>query len=194
MGTPDDAHPADDPRDPRDAAGQQDVLLRKVLDERVPILAVIRSIVRRRDVAEDVFQDLCVLAIQKRPDIVDERHLAGWLRTAARQLALNVARKHANRSLLLGDKVHELMEPHWRRQEARAGGSALGDALEVCLGRLSETARRIIQGRYVDGLDCIELARRLKRPVGSLYVTLSRIHKQLAECVLRRMAAEAGRA
>ena len=186
---------ADDP-DPADAAAalHPDVLLRKVLGERVRVLAIIRSIVRRRDIAEDVFQDLCVLAIQKRAEIQNESHLAGWLRTAARQLALNVSRKHANRSVLLGDKVHDLMEPHWRRQQARAGGSALGDALDACLGKLSESARRVIHGRYVDGLDCIELARRLNRPVGSLYVSLSRIHKQLAECVLRRVSGEIERA
>ena len=166
-------------------------LIRCVLAERVKVLAYIRSIVRRHDLAEDVFQDLCVLVIQKRHEIVDERHLAGWLRTSARQLAMNAARKRANQSLLLGDAVHDLMEPHWRRLDA-GPSSAAAEALEVCVEALSPKARQLVNNRYVEGLKFEEIARRLGRPVSSLYVTVSRIHKKLAECVLRRLSLTGG--
>jgi RNA polymerase sigma-70 factor, ECF subfamily len=160
-------------------------LLRRVLSERVKTLAYIRSIVRRRDLAEDVFQDLCVLVIQKRQDLAGVEHLGGWLRTAARQLAWNAARKRGNRDLLLGDRVHALMEPHWSNLD-RVSDPAMSEALETCLRFLSPQARDILQSHYVSGLGCGDLARRLGRPVSSLYVTMSRIHKKLAECILRR--------
>jgi RNA polymerase sigma-70 factor (ECF subfamily) len=160
-------------------------LLRRVLSERVKTLAFIRSIVRRRDLAEDVFQDLCVLVIQKRQELSGVGHLGGWLRTAARQLAWNAVRKRANRDLLLGDKVHALMEPHWSRLDS-VSDSAMSEALEICLQFLRPKARDIIRSHYVEGLGCGDLAQRLGRPVDSLYVTMSRIHKMLAECILRR--------
>ena len=160
-------------------------LLRRVLSERVKTLAYIHSIVRRRDLAEDVFQDLCVLVIQKRRDVVGVEHLGGWLRTAARQLAWNAVRKRANRDLLLGDKVHILMESHWSRLDS-VSDPAASEALEVCLQFLSPKAREIIQAHYVKEIGCGELAQSLGRPVASLYVTMSRIHKKLAECILRR--------
>jgi RNA polymerase sigma-70 factor (ECF subfamily) len=160
-------------------------LLRRVLGERVKTLAFIRSIVRRRDLAEDVFQDLCVLVIQKRKDLADVEHPGGWLRTAARQLAWNAVRKRANRDLLLGDKVHALMEPHWIRLGS-VPDSDMSDALETCLRSLNPKAREIIEAHYVTGLGCGDLAQHLGRPVASLYVTLSRIHKKLGECILRK--------
>jgi RNA polymerase sigma-70 factor (ECF subfamily) len=168
-------------------------LIRRVLAERVKLLAYIRSIVRRHDLAEDVFQDLCVLVVQKRHEIRDEGHLAGWLRTSARQLAMNAARKRCNQNLLLGDSIHDLMEPHWRRLDASSSSAA--EALEVCVEALPSKSRQLVQIRYVEGLGFEDIARRLSRPVSSLYVSLSRIHKKLAECVQRRLSlAERGHA
>ena len=160
--------------------------LRHVLSERQKLLAYIRSIVRRRDLAEDLFQDVCVLALQKRHEIVDTAHLAGWLRVSARQLAMNAIRKHGHREQLLGDRIHDLMETRWRQMDA-VDGSALGEALEHCLARLGAPARDLLRARYAEGLTSGQLAERLGRPVGSLYTTLSRIHKALAQCVMERV-------
>jgi RNA polymerase sigma-70 factor, ECF subfamily len=164
----------------------EEAFLRHVLSERQKLLAYLRSIVRRRDVAEDLFQDVCVLALQKRAEIVDAAHLSAWLRIAARQLAMNAIRKHGHREQLLGDRIHELMESRWNQLD-RLDASALGEALEHCLHRLGAPARALLKARYTEGLSSGELAQRLGRPVGSLYTTLSRIHKALAQCVLQRV-------
>ncbi|HYE20776.1 MAG TPA: sigma-70 family RNA polymerase sigma factor [Tepidisphaeraceae bacterium] len=170
---------------------QEQPLLRAVLSERVKLVAFLRSIVRRRDMAEDLFQDLCVLVLQKADQIPDMAHLPAWLRTAARQLAMNALRKHGNRNLPLGEKVSELMEPHWRTMDA-ASGTSMSDALEACLAALSEPSRQLLKKKHADGFTGQELSRQLGRPVGSLYTTLSRIHKKLAECILRRVASARG--
>lgn len=166
-------------------------VIRRVLGERLKVLAIIRSIVPRDDLAEDIFQDLCVLVLQKRHELPEDRFLPGWLRTAARQLALNAVRKHANRVAQLGDQVHLLMDPHWQQFDG-ASTSALSGALEECVRQLGPKARDILRQRYTDGVGYSELARRLGRPVGNLYVTLSRIHKKLAECILWRISLEGG--
>ena len=170
---------------------QEHLLLRAVLGERLKLLAFLRSIVRRRDLAEDLFQDLCVLVLQKADQIPDLARLPAWLRTAARQLAMNALRKLGNRNLPLGEKVAELMEPHWRKMDP-ASGSSMGDALEACLAALSEPSRQLLKKRYTDGCSGEELSRQLGRPIGSLYTTFSRIHKKLAECILRRVPAAGG--
>jgi len=64
-----------------------DTLLRTLLAERAKVLAYIRTLVRRRETAEDVFQDVCVLALEKRDQIVDPNHLTAWLRTGSRPAA-----------------------------------------------------------------------------------------------------------
>src|SRR6476646_5460513 len=174
------------------AIDQEQLLLRSVLSERLKLLAYLRSIVRRRDMAEDLFQDLCVLVLQKSDEITDLAHLPAWLRTASRQLAMNALRKHGNRNLPLGEKVFELMEPHWQKLDGLSS-SSMSDALETCLAGLTVSARQILQKRYADGLTGEELSQFLGRPIGSLYTTLSRIHKKLAECILRRISLSGGR-
>jgi RNA polymerase sigma-70 factor (ECF subfamily) len=166
-------------------------LLRRVLGERLKIIPYLRSIVRRRDMAEDIFQDLCVLALQKRQELAALPHLGSWPRTAARQLAMNALRKRSNQSVQLGDKVHDLMDRHWDALDSTTG-SSMGEALEGCVQRLAPGAKDIINARYVEGLGCSELAQRLGRPVESLYVTLSRIHKKLAKCIQRSIALQGG--
>lgn len=164
-----------------------ELLLRRVLGERLKLLPYLRSIVRRRDMAEDIFQDLCVLALQKRQELVKISHLESWLRVAARQLAMNAMRKAANQNLQLGDKVLDLMDRHWERLDSTSS-SAVPEMLESCIQRLAPSARNIINARYVEGLACGEVAARLGRSVESLYVALSRIHKKLAQCIQRNIA------
>jgi RNA polymerase sigma-70 factor (ECF subfamily) len=161
-----------------------ELLLRRVLGERLKLLPYLRSIVRKRDVAEDIFQDLCVLALQKREELAKISHLESWLRVAARQLAMNAMRKASNQNLQLGDKVLDLMDRHWSGMDSTSS-SALPEMLEQCVQRLAPSAREIINARYVEGLACGEVAARLGRSVESLYVALSRIHKKLAQCIQR---------
>lgn len=147
--------------------------------------------VRRRELAEDLFQDLCVLVLQKKAELADIEHFPAWLRTAARHLAMNALRRRDNRGAVLGDQIHDLMEPVWRQFDG-ARESAMTAALQVCMEGLAPSARELLNARHVDGLSSGELARRLGRPAGSLYTTLSRIHKRLAECIARRLGAAGG--
>lgn len=162
-----------------------EALLKQVLGERVKLLAYIRSIVRRRDLAEDIFQDLCVLVLQKRSEAAAVAALFPWLRIVARNLAMNAVRKHANRNVSLGDKVHALLDLDWRETDG-ASGPLLADALDVCLERLGTPARAILRARYTEGESVEQVAQRLGRPPGSLRTTISRIHRTLAECILQR--------
>jgi len=161
--------------------------LQHILGEREKIIAYLQSIVRQRDLAEDLFQDVCLLAVKKQDEIADVVHLAGWLRIAARQLALNAIRKRSHRDVLLGEKVFDLMETHWRGID-NVSGAAMGDALESCLRLISPSERELLTARYSDDLKSGELARRLGRPARSIYTTLSRIHRKLAQCILQRIA------
>lgn len=161
----------------------QDTMLRTLLSDRARVLAYIRSIVRRHELAEDIFQDVCVLALEKRDTIVDEQHLAAWLRTAARLRAMNVLRKKQTHQRTLDESVLDRIEQQWKRHDD--SGSDLAEMLGGCLNRLSAKARQLIQARYGDGLTVAQIADRDARPVSSLYVALSRVHAALADCVFR---------
>jgi RNA polymerase sigma-70 factor (ECF subfamily) len=61
------------------------------------------------------------------------------------------------------------------------------EALEACLGLLTERSRRLIEQRYVHGLAIEKLSDRLGLTVNSAYSQLYRIRQTLAACIRRRL-------
>jgi RNA polymerase sigma-70 factor, ECF subfamily len=62
------------------------------------------------------------------------------------------------------------------------------EALRACLGKLPPSQRLLILRRYEEGGSIQKVASELDRPVGSVYVTLHRIRKLLADCIARALA------
>jgi RNA polymerase sigma-70 factor, ECF subfamily len=56
-------------------------------------------------------------------------------------------------------------------------------ALRACLERLPAHTRQLIHLRYVEECPGEEIAKRLGRPINTVYVTLCRLHKSLGDCV-----------
>ena len=166
----------------------EESLLRTLMAERVKILAYVNAIARHPDLAEDIFQDICVLALGKCDTIKDEPHLLLWLRKTARFETLNRLRKRGERQLTLSDEVLESLDIQWQ-QGAPEKASILMDALRHCLELLPPAAMDLIRKRYEQGMNYPEIAQLLKRPVSSLYVTFSRIHVSLADCISKYTAA-----
>jgi RNA polymerase sigma-70 factor (ECF subfamily) len=164
----------------------QDDLVRTLISERLKILSYIRAIVRRQDLVEDVFQNVSILALQKQAEINDEQHFLKWLRLTARFEAMNAIRKMAVREQLLDHRVLDAIEHHWARRDV-VPDSAVARVLDECLKRLPADKQRIVHERYGSGRSVVELAGQLGRQAGALYMTISRIHRILADCVRRRL-------
>lgn len=163
-----------------------ETVVRLLVAERAKALAFISSIVRRDELAEDVFQDVCVLALQKCESIKDELHFMKWLRTTGRQRSLQVLASRQARQLSLSDELLDLMELNWNAHDATDRTAAL-EALNYCMDLLPPRARDLVHKRYTHQVAYASLAAELKRPINSLYVTFSRIHAALADCVFKRL-------
>lgn len=168
---------------------EYDQIVRLLLSGRVMLLAYIQSIVRDSHLAEDVLQEVSVLAVRKRDEIVDEPHFRAWIRRAARLEAMNVLRRHQKLSAVLSEPVLEALEAHWDNRDEEWAADRI-DALRQCVGRLTDNAQRLVRMRYHEGVSGIALAERLGKPVNTIYVALSRIHRALADCVERKLAAQ----
>ncbi len=164
-------------------------LVRVLVAERVKVLDFIVSLVRRQDLAEEVYQDVCMLAVQKRKSISGDLHLIKWMRTTSRLVAMNLLRKQHREHLTLDAGVIDMLEAEWT-QEDKADGPSLVEAIRACLGRLSPKARALVDWRYMQGLSYGELSKKLNRPVASLYTAFGRIHALLGECVSERVGQE----
>jgi RNA polymerase sigma-70 factor (ECF subfamily) len=162
-------------------------LVRVLVAERVKILAYIDSMIRDEELAEDLFQEVCVLAVEKSASILDETHLVKWLRTTARFNALNAIQKRNKRSLTLPESVLDRLESKWQQRDG-AQSSDRADALRHCEELLPARTKELLRKRFVEGISYEQLAKGVGRPVNSLYVTFSRIFTSLGNCVMDRLA------
>ncbi len=166
-------------------------MIRTLLAEQVKVIAYIQSIVRRPDMADDIFQDVCALAMEKRARIRDEDHLRNWLRTTSRLQALGAMRKRELQHLLLDEKTWDTLESSWQMQDD-TDTSLHAEALRRCMALLSESHRVLISKRFVDGYDYTQLSAECNRTTKSLYVTFSRIYSFLGKCITERMPPSRG--
>ena len=164
----------------------QPTLVRQLVSERVKMLAYIQSLVLDEDLSEDVFQEVCMLAVKKSASIKSETHLLRWLRTSARFVAMNALQKRKQRHVSLDDGLIDVLETAWRKRDGNQI-SDLTESLRHCVELLPRTARRLIEQRYMESKDYNRLSVETGRPVASLYVTFSRILGTLNDCISARM-------
>ena len=161
-------------------------MIRTLLAEQVKVTAYIQSMVRRPEMADDIFQDVCVLAMEKRAQIRDDDHLRNWLRTTSRLQALGAMRKRDLEHLLLDEKTWDALEGSWRTQDD-TDSSLYAESLRRCMALLSESHRVLLSKRFVDGYDYQRLSAEYHRTTKSLYVTFSRMYSFLGKCIADRM-------
>jgi len=162
-------------------------LVRGLLSEQTKVMGYIKSFVRRQETAKDIFQEICVLALQKRPEINDEAHLKKWMRTSARFYALRTLRKRAESHLSLDHDVADVMDRRWNSMDS-LDQSQMAEALRGCMGALSSANRRMLEKRFVANCDYDRLAKDLNRSVSSLYTAFSRIYSSLARCISDKLS------
>ncbi|MBI1369441.1 MAG: sigma-70 family RNA polymerase sigma factor [Planctomycetes bacterium] len=162
----------------------QNTVLRILMRERVRLYAYTWSIVRDQHLAEDVFQEVSILVMDKREELRDAAALPTWLLRASRHKALQAARSRRRDPLVFDEAAMQRLDRLWEKRDDVEDTIA---ALRQCLSELTPYARRIVQLRYAEGLSGEALARKLDRKVRTTYMALTRIHNALAECVQRRM-------
>ena len=142
-------------------------------------------LLRDREDAQDVTQDTFRVALSKGPDPAKGSDHGAWLRSIARNLARNHARKRHRRGLLLSDDFLEAAERHfvatgsdqdevWETRRA---------ALAACLEKLSDESRDLVRRRYERGERVQATAARLGVAPNTLSKRLERIRRGLRRCI-----------
>ena len=166
----------------------QEHLVKRLLSQRGRLIGYITTIVRDHHLAEDVFQEVALLVIRKSDQLHDDDTFVGWLFRAARFEALNAARKRRRGPQLMDENILDLLDDHWLPQAHEDDGfERLTPALRACIEHLTERSRRLVNLRYGRGLSGKELAAKLQRPINTVYVALTRIHRTLLTCVTRTL-------
>jgi len=138
--------------------------------------------------ADEVLQETNVIMWAKREQFQPGTNFLAWGRAIAR---LEVFRFRRTRGSKLQFLEEDILEAVAERSEAVSDQlEARREALRLCLDRLRPKDRELIRMRYAAGTSGDDVARQLGRPANSVYQSLSRIRRTLAECIERRLARE----
>ena len=165
----------------------RDAVVRLLLSERLKLLAWIRAMVRDEHLAEDVLQEVSVVAVSKCEEIRDASAFPAWARQTARYKALHLLRDRGKTPAVLDETSLAMIESHWQAFDSHASCD-LKVFLRECLERLSPYARQLIQMRHQEGKSGASSAEALGRPLNTVYVALSRAYKRLGECIRKRLS------
>jgi RNA polymerase sigma-70 factor, ECF subfamily len=162
-------------------------IVRLLMAERSRLFAYIWAIVGDAHLAEDVFQEVSLLAIEKGGEVADEPRLRVWLRRAARFKALQAVRQIKRRPAPLDESAIEKLEEYWVRYDATPD-SDLIETLRDCIRLLTPNSRKLMVLRYSKGLQSNQIAQRLKRQVTAVRRAIARAHRALHDCVHTKLA------
>lgn len=144
-----------------------------------PLLNYASSLVQKPDIAQDLVQD-AFLRLHKRLDEV--REPKAWLYRTVHNLAMSHHRKHSRVISMdfedadgFAEPVDDDALPDARLERMEAVGMAM-----LCLDRLKENARELIQLKFVENLSYKEIAERTGLSVGNVGYKLHHAIKFLA--------------
>jgi RNA polymerase sigma-70 factor (ECF subfamily) len=161
-----------------------------LMAERDRLYAYIWAIVGDVHLAEDVFQEVSLFVIEKRPEVVEPDQFRVWLRRTARYKSLEAVRRVKKSPVALSDSVLEMLEDSWDRYDSTSD-VCLVELLHECMQTLTPNGQQMITLRHVEGLHSREIAEKLGRQVESVYQAIARAHQRLMECVRSKLPVKA---
>jgi RNA polymerase sigma factor (sigma-70 family) len=170
-----------------------ELVVKTLMQQRSQLVGYAWAVVGDPHAAEDVLQDVSMLAIRKCSEINDVDHLGGWLRHAIRLRGMDVRRSlQKAQGQLFSPEVLDALERAWDKAPT-VDESERMTALRHCIGQLTGSARRIVELRYVENLPPTEIATDTNQRVETVYKAITRTHGALRECIKQRLAAIRGR-
>lgn len=158
--------------------------LRRVYDlTSAKLLGVILHVVRDRDAAEDVLQEV-YLKVWDRAGSFDRTRASPitWLCVIARNAAIDAVRKTGRRSEVSDDILPEI-EDETPNADSMLCSAQENERLQDCLESLQDDHRRCIRLAFFRGFTHTELASRLDVPLGTMKSWIRRGLSSLKGCL-----------
>jgi len=142
-----------------------------------------------REQALEVLQRTNLVICEKAADFVTGTNFDAWAFTIARFQLMAWRKKQATSRLVFTDSVHELLDQDTAGEAAAAAGNI--EALRQCLKKLRPQDLSLVRQRYHDSRPLAAIAESLEKSVDAVGMRLSRIRRQLSDCIqstIRRQA------
>jgi len=162
-----------------------------LLQHRLLLNGFVATVVRSFDLAEDVFQDVCMKLLLREEPFESRDHVLKWARVACRNKAIDLIRSRERRQEWISDEDLETLLSAWTDDVDEEASKTL-DALAHCLDWLTANNRKILQMRYFEGRSSSDVAEVLGRKPTAVYQALTRIHSLLERCIQMRLGVAGG--
>jgi len=157
-----------------------------VVKHRHGLLAYLYGVLPDAHVAEDLFQEVCVVAVQKAAEFQDGTNFVAWARTIARNKLREQLRRRSG--IAVDDAFFDGLETAFDDARAAFDADARKEALRGCLGELQDRARQMLVWRYEEGLTAASIAERTGQSRAGVNSLLQRVREILRDCVQRKAA------
>ncbi len=165
-------------------------ILRHLFAARPRLSAAAYVVVRDVQVAEDIFQNVALKAVTKDVSFEHEGALLSWAMVTAKREGIDWLRKRKPETVGLEEEVLDLLHREWNASGAGPAAPGEGDrmlALRDCLEKTPRHSRQLLELRYFEGRSCGECAEAIGIGLDAVYQRLSRLHRQLKQCIDRRL-------
>lgn len=165
-----------------------DLVVEALSKHRISLISYAWVVVGDAQLADDVVQDVSLLAIKKADQINEPEHILPWLRHAVRLRGLEI-RRHRNReAVLLEGDVLELLAGVESELSQYAESERM-ESLRHCYEGLPPKSRQLLKMRYSDELKPVEIASQTSKTRDAVYKTLQHVHGLLEVCIKDRLLA-----
>jgi len=159
-----------------------------VTEHRMTVFGLLFSLVRDRELAEDLAQETFLVLLGKIDEIDVSQPILPWLLRTARNLACN-ARRHQSveQRLFLKGEVSAVFWEGLGRPELGADWSEKFSALQQCRDALSPPQKEAVTLFYNRNESCDSIASRMGTATAAIQNRLVRARRALRECIEQKL-------
>jgi RNA polymerase sigma-70 factor (ECF subfamily) len=175
------------PQQNPDMSPNWDLFVAEIARSQPGLRVFLRSLLPVASDADDVLQETNLILWRKRDEFDPDRPFGPWARRIAyfQTLAFLKTRSRARESRFSDGMMESIAaEVDTRCEEADARLAAL----RLCLEKLPDEDRRLLESRYAGGVAVREMALAAERSPDALSMHLHRLRKRLATCIERAVA------
>ena len=152
------------------------------------LAAYVHSLVPNWSEADDVIQETSIRLWEQFDRFDRNADFGAWACTIAKYMVLTSRQKSRNAHQYFRDEVLDLMGTTISTVDDEV--SERHEALQLCVEKLPAKGRDLLTAYYASEMSPAEVAASSGRTTGAVYTSLSRIRRQLQECIERHLRRE----
>jgi RNA polymerase sigma-70 factor, ECF subfamily len=157
-----------------------------MLQNRIRLTSFVCSIVSDFHLAEDIYQKVCLQALQSVEKFNDSTHVLKWAWLVCRSESLKEIRKRKDQEVVFDEHVLDMILTESQKPSFMDDPEIIS-ILQKCLSRLPSSVQQLLQKRYINNLSGERIAEALNRSISSVYTAFSRAHRALYDCMRKQI-------